>query len=389
MGTTTLTPAEKERWTHIGALSALAMLLGYLETFVPIPIPGVKLGLANVAVLMALAQGDVWGACWVGVIKVLAAGLLFGSPITMTYSAAGTALSLCAMVPLARLRTMRLWMVSVVGALAHEAGQLLVAQVLLGTPLVWYGAPPLLVAGCVTGLLCGVVAEHAQTLIDEGAPGWTGVPPQRRARGGGGLPQSATEPAHRVAGHRVDPRLALVVLVAFSLVTLRLNTLAHLALSLAVALCACLLARVRLQEALRAARPVAFMALVTVVAQVLSQQGGTPLCTLGAVVITREALASAAASVVRLTSLVAASTAFVHVQSTDDMLAGVAWLLAPLRRVGISVEGPLLALEVALGMLPLLAGGVDTTALRPRLDALPQLVANTYRMAEYLHNPRE
>ena len=59
----TLTPQEEERWARVGALAALAMVLGYLETFVPIPIPGVKLGLANVAVLLALAQGDVWGAC--------------------------------------------------------------------------------------------------------------------------------------------------------------------------------------------------------------------------------------------------------------------------------------------------------------------------------------
>ena len=111
MHTSALTLSESERWTRIGALSALAMLLGYLETFVPIPIPGVKLGLANVAVLIALAEGDVWGACWVGVVKVLAAGLLFGSPVTMAYSAAGTLLSLLVMAPLSRLRTMSMWMV--------------------------------------------------------------------------------------------------------------------------------------------------------------------------------------------------------------------------------------------------------------------------------------
>ena len=87
----TLTPQEEERWSRVGALAALAMVLGYLETFVPIPIPGVKLGLANVAVLLALAQGDVWGACWIAAVKVLAAGLLLGSPITMAYSAVGTA----------------------------------------------------------------------------------------------------------------------------------------------------------------------------------------------------------------------------------------------------------------------------------------------------------
>ena len=155
-----LTPLEAQRWTRIGALSALAMVLGYVESFVPLPLPGLKLGLANIPILVALREHDVRGAACVALVKVLATGLLFGNPLTLAYSTAGTALSLAFMAPLSLLPTMRLEMVSVVGALAHETGQLLVAQALLGTPLVWYGAPPLAVAGCVTGLLCGTAARR-------------------------------------------------------------------------------------------------------------------------------------------------------------------------------------------------------------------------------------
>ena len=390
MHTSALTLSESERWTRIGALSALAMLLGYLETFVPIPIPGVKLGLANVAVLIALAEGDVWGACWVGVVKVLAAGLLFGSPVTMAYSAAGTLLSLLVMAPLSRLRTMSMWMVSVVGALAHEAGQLLVAQAMLGTSLVWYGAPPLLLAGCATGALCGAVAERSLQLMREGVE--QPASPERLGEASSGdaaVPHLAgTKPRHRM-----DPHLALVALGAFSLVTLRLGSPTHLAAALALATVACVFARVRVHDALLALRPVAFIALVTVVAQILSQQGGTPVAAVGAVTITNEALAASTTSVLRLASLVAASLAFVHVQTADDMLEGISWLLSPLRKAGLRVEGPLHALEVALRLLPLLAGSVGSTTaslqstprtLRSSLDALPQLIVEAYRMAEGL-----
>jgi heptaprenyl diphosphate synthase len=163
-----LTPREVLRWTRVGMLAALAIILGYLETFVPIPIPGVKLGLANIAVLIALGQHDARGAFGIAVIKVLASGLLFGSPVMMAYSATGTLLAFMVMAPLAPLPTMHIVMVSVVGALAHEIGQLLVAMLLLGTPLVWYSAPLLEVAGCVTGALCGIVAARTIELLERG-----------------------------------------------------------------------------------------------------------------------------------------------------------------------------------------------------------------------------
>lgn len=173
---TQLSPTEVAHWTRIGALSALAMLLGYLESFLPIPIPGVKLGLANIPILVALAQNDLLGALFVGLVKVGATSLLFGNPVTLAYSLVGTLLAYLVMAPLSRLRTMRLEMVSVMGALAHEAGQLLVAQVLLGTPLVWYSAPVLAVAGCITGVLCGVATQHLVVHMQQGAEVWGSGP---------------------------------------------------------------------------------------------------------------------------------------------------------------------------------------------------------------------
>ena len=355
----TLTAKETQRWSHVGALAALAMVLGYLETFVPIPIPGVKLGLANVAVLLALAQGDVWGACWVAAIKVLAAGLLFGSPITMAYSAVGTALSLAVMVPLSKLRTMQLWMVSVVGALAHEAGQLLVAQTLLGTRLVWYSAPLLMVAGCVTGAFCGIVAQRASEQLSEDSEK-TSAPveeaPQTSLRFGG-------------EGGRIDPRAALIALLTFSLIVLTLDEAPPLAACMALALVTCLRAQVCWSDVVRAMQPVLLICGITVVAQLVSLPP-------------REALIAAGISALRLLSLVGASLAFVQAQSQKELLTGVRWALAPLSRLGLSTEGPLLALDVALQELPLLAGSLSLQEAPP--TSLSQLVADAYRLADRL-----
>lgn len=357
MPSDTLTAEETRRWSHVGALAALAMVLGYLETFVPIPIPGVKLGLANVAVLLALAQGDIWGACWVAVIKVLAAGLLFGSPITMAYSAVGTALSLMVMVPLSQLRTMRLWMTSILGALAHEAGQLLVAQALLRTPLVWYSAPLLMAAGCLTGAFCGIVAQRASERItcdhDE-ASRLLEVTQAEPLQFGG-------------VGGRVDPRVAILALALFSLVVLKLDEVVPLTCGLALVICACLWAHVSVPDVVRALRPVLFICLITLVAQLISLPP-------------QEALLAVGTSTLRLLCLVGASLAFVSVQSQEELLRGVRWLLSPLQRLGLQTAGPLLALDVSLQLLPLLASNLHVGGTS--LASLSRLVAEAHCLAE-------
>lgn len=152
-------------WARVGVLSALALVLSYIETFIPLPItiPGIKLGLANVVVLMAFALLPGKGAWCVALIKVLAAGFLFGNPVMMLYSAAGTIAACCVMALLMRIPNASVVLVAVFAAMAHNAGQLFVASVMLGTQLVWVNAPFLAVTACVTGVLSGVCAQYAIT----------------------------------------------------------------------------------------------------------------------------------------------------------------------------------------------------------------------------------
>lgn len=162
-GAVPLTRAQARRWARVGVLAALALVLGYVETFIPlpVPVPGIKLGLGNIAVLAALVLLDVPAAACVAAVKVLAAGFLFGNPLMMLYSAGGTALAFAAMAALSRVRGLSLVLVAVAGAILHNVGQLAVAAAILGTPLVWYSAPVLVLAACATGGVTGAAARYA------------------------------------------------------------------------------------------------------------------------------------------------------------------------------------------------------------------------------------
>ena len=168
-----LTFDEARRWARVGVLAALALVFGYIETFIPlpVPVPGVKLGLANIVVLVALVVLDVRSAAVVALVKVLAAGFLFGNPLMMLYSLGGTVLAFAAMAGLTRIRGISLVLVAIAGAILHNVGRLAVASVVLGPPAVWASAPLLMVAACATGALSGAAARYTvNALQDERRP---------------------------------------------------------------------------------------------------------------------------------------------------------------------------------------------------------------------------
>lgn len=163
---------ETRHWALVGMFSAFALVMSYAETFIPIPIPvpGVKLGLANAVVLAALLIMDLRSALCIALIKVLAAGFLFGSPVMIAYSAAGTLMATLAMGLTVRLPGVGTVPAAIVGAIFHNIGQLLVANVLLGTTLVWFSAPVLFVAACITGVITGLLAKYLVDASEEELP---------------------------------------------------------------------------------------------------------------------------------------------------------------------------------------------------------------------------
>lgn len=157
------------RLARVSLLCACALVLSYLETMIPLPVavPGIKLGLANVAVAVALYTLDAKSAGAVALVKVFASGFLFGSPMMLVYSLGGTVLAFIGMVALAAVPGVGLVPVSMLAAVLHNVGQLGVAAMALQTPAVFINLGVLGVAACVTGGITGAVAEGALAGIEQ------------------------------------------------------------------------------------------------------------------------------------------------------------------------------------------------------------------------------
>ena len=137
---------------------ALAMILSYVESQIPSPgIPGVKLGLANLAVIFALYKLGWKEAAGISLLRVLLVSLLFGHVASLMYSAAGAVLSLAGMILLRRIPQLSCVAVSVLGGVLHNVGQILMAWVLMGLNVVYY-LPVLILSGTAAGVAVGVVS---------------------------------------------------------------------------------------------------------------------------------------------------------------------------------------------------------------------------------------
>ena len=148
------------RTVLISILIALAMVLSYLEALVPpiVPIPGVKLGLANCVSVFALYSLGAADSSLIGILRVCLSALLFGNAVGLAYSLSGAFLSLLMMVLVKRMGLFSTVGVSVVGGVCHNLGQVLCAMAIMETAgLITYLAP-LLISGTVAGVGIGVLA---------------------------------------------------------------------------------------------------------------------------------------------------------------------------------------------------------------------------------------
>ncbi|MDR1422664.1 MAG: Gx transporter family protein [Coriobacteriales bacterium] len=154
--------SRTQKLAAVALLAATAYALGYVESLIVLPttIPGVKLGLGNICVLLALYLIDARAACAVMLLKVALSGLLFGSPATLLYSAAGALLAFGGMWLLKAWGALNVVAVSVVAAVLHNLAQVLTAVVLLQTPAIALNLPMLTIIACITGIATGTVASR-------------------------------------------------------------------------------------------------------------------------------------------------------------------------------------------------------------------------------------
>ena len=150
---------EIKRLVLLAMLTAVAMILSYVESLLPsVGIPGVKMGLANIAVIFALFRFGWKEAAALSLVRVVLVSLLFGSVGAMLYSLAGAVLSLAVMALLRRIDRFSTVGVSVAGGVAHNAGQILMAMLILQTKQLFGYLPVLAVSGIAGGVLTGLAA---------------------------------------------------------------------------------------------------------------------------------------------------------------------------------------------------------------------------------------
>lgn len=147
---------------YLGVFLALALILSYVESLIPFyfGIPGVKLGLTNLIVVVMLYCTGTKEAFGVSVARILLAGFLFGNLFSILYSLAGGVLSFIVMCLLKKTGRFHVISVSVTGGISHNLGQLIAAAFVVETYDIFYYMPFLLIAGVATGFVIGMLAQE-------------------------------------------------------------------------------------------------------------------------------------------------------------------------------------------------------------------------------------
>lgn len=162
-----------KRITLNGLLISLALVLSFAERFIPlnliVPLPGVKLGLANIVTMFALFYLGLPSAITITVIRCVLASFLFGGMSSLLYSLAGAflALIMMALLKLGYSRIFSLIGISMGGAAAHNIGQIMMASLMMRNTAVFAYLPVLLLTGLVTGLLTAIVSLNLFSIIEK------------------------------------------------------------------------------------------------------------------------------------------------------------------------------------------------------------------------------
>ena len=153
---------KKSKIAIFGVFTALALIFSYVELLIPINfgIPGAKLGLANLVIVLVLYKTDWREALLLSVVRIMLSGFLFGNLFSIIYSLSGGILSLAVMALLKKSEKFSVIGVSMAGGVSHNIGQLITAMLVVETYAVGYYLPVLLIAGLITGTIIGIAARE-------------------------------------------------------------------------------------------------------------------------------------------------------------------------------------------------------------------------------------
>lgn len=155
--------AKLSRVAMLGLITAVAMILSYVESLIPpiwAAVPGIKIGLPNIVLVLLLYKVGLKETAIVSFVRIVLTAVMFGTVMTFAYSVAGAALSLVMMALFKRLNLFSAVGVSIIGGVMHNLGQILVAIMLFDTVQLGYYMIVLAFTGTVAGVfvgLCGSV----------------------------------------------------------------------------------------------------------------------------------------------------------------------------------------------------------------------------------------
>lgn len=157
-----------KKLTMLALLTTIALTIFIIEAAIPpvVPIPGVKLGLANIVTLFVIKRFGAKDAAIVLIMRIILATIFAGQAVSFLYSLCGGLVCLLVMVVINRLLSGGyIFITSIFGAIGHNIGQLLAAFLVLRLTGVLVYAPFLMVSGVITGLFTGLVCFYADRYI--------------------------------------------------------------------------------------------------------------------------------------------------------------------------------------------------------------------------------
>ena len=152
------------RLTELALLTAVALIIFLIELRIPdiSPVPGVKLGLANIITVYCVYRYKPWEAAMVVGVRVFLGAVFASSFTTILFSAAGALFCIAGMIPISRIfRKLPIWVCSIIGAVLHNIGQTMAAVVYLGSFAPVLYLPVLFISGGIAGAFTGLCAQFA------------------------------------------------------------------------------------------------------------------------------------------------------------------------------------------------------------------------------------
>lgn len=156
--------AKAKKVAFISLLTVIAFMFSYIESLfpLPVPVPGIKVGIANIVVLIALYRFDFKTAFGLNMIRIVISGLLFSGVFGMLYSFSGGVLSILVMYLLYKTGKFSIVGISMAGGVMHNLGQLLTACLIMETPGLMVYFPVLLFSGIISGIIIGIISYSVE-----------------------------------------------------------------------------------------------------------------------------------------------------------------------------------------------------------------------------------